>query len=54
MLRHLADGMTDDEISRELTISPRTVQAHLARVRDKTGLRRRSELARSGHAERHS
>jgi DNA-binding NarL/FixJ family response regulator len=46
VLRLLADGMTDDEISRELTISPRTVQAHLARVRDKTGVRRRSELAR--------
>jgi DNA-binding NarL/FixJ family response regulator len=46
VLRHVADGLTDDEISRELTISPRTVQAHLARVRDKTGVRRRSELAR--------
>jgi DNA-binding NarL/FixJ family response regulator len=46
VLRLLAEGMTDDEISRELTISPRTVQAHLARVRDKTGVRRRSELAR--------
>jgi DNA-binding NarL/FixJ family response regulator len=46
VLRLVADGMTDDEISRELTISPRTVQAHLARVRDKTGVRRRSELAR--------
>jgi DNA-binding NarL/FixJ family response regulator len=46
VLRHVADGLTDDEISRELHISPRTVQAHLARVRDKTGVRRRSELAR--------
>jgi DNA-binding NarL/FixJ family response regulator len=46
VLRHVADGMTDDEISRELMISPRTVQAHLGRVRDKTGMRRRSELAR--------
>jgi len=46
VLRHLADGMTDEEISRELTISPRTVQAHLARIRDKIGVRRRSELAR--------
>jgi DNA-binding CsgD family transcriptional regulator len=38
--------MTDDEISRRLFISARTVQAHLARVRDKTGVRRRSQLAR--------
>jgi DNA-binding NarL/FixJ family response regulator len=46
VLRLVAAGHTDDEISRELTISPRTVQAHLARVRDKVGVRRRSELAR--------
>jgi len=46
VLRLVAQGMTDDEISAELSISPRTVQAHLARVRDKTGVRRRSQLAR--------
>jgi DNA-binding NarL/FixJ family response regulator len=46
VLTLVADGMTDDEISGQLHISPRTVQAHLARVRDKTGVRRRSELAR--------
>jgi DNA-binding NarL/FixJ family response regulator len=46
VLRLVAEGMTDDEISRRLFISPRTVQAHLARVRDKTGVRRRSQLAR--------
>jgi DNA-binding NarL/FixJ family response regulator len=46
VLRLVADGMTDDEISRRLFISARTVQAHLARVRDKTGVRRRSQLAR--------
>ena len=46
VLTLVADGLTDDEISGELHISPRTVQAHLARVRDKTGVRRRSELAR--------
>jgi DNA-binding CsgD family transcriptional regulator len=27
-------------------ISPRTVQNHLTRIREKTGLRRRSELTR--------
>jgi DNA-binding NarL/FixJ family response regulator len=46
VLRLVAEGMTDDEISRQLFISARTVQAHLARVRDKTGVRRRSQLAR--------
>jgi DNA-binding NarL/FixJ family response regulator len=46
VLRLVADGHTDDEIALALSISPRTVQAHLARVRDKTGVRRRSELAR--------
>src|SRR3954451_11079829 len=46
VLRLLAEGRTADEISRELTTSPRTVQAPLARVRDKIGVRRRSEPAR--------
>jgi DNA-binding NarL/FixJ family response regulator len=46
VLRLVAEGMTDDEISRRLFISARTVQAHLSRVRDKTGVRRRSQLAR--------
>ncbi|TML98439.1 MAG: helix-turn-helix transcriptional regulator [Actinobacteria bacterium] len=39
-------GHDDDEIGRRLYISARTVQAHLARVRDKTGIRRRTQLAR--------
>jgi DNA-binding NarL/FixJ family response regulator len=46
VLRLVAEGLTDDEISRQLFISARTVQAHLSRVRDKTGVRRRSQLAR--------
>ena len=46
VLRLVAEGLTDDEISQRLYISARTVQAHLARVRDKTGVRRRSQLAR--------
>lgn len=39
-------GMTDNEIGKELFISPRTVQNHLTRIREKTGKRRRSELTR--------
>jgi DNA-binding NarL/FixJ family response regulator len=46
VLRLLADGMTDQEIGASLYIAPRTVQAYLARIRDKTGLRRRAQLAR--------
>jgi DNA-binding NarL/FixJ family response regulator len=46
VLRLVANGLTDDEIGGRLYISARTVQAHLARVRDKVGVRRRSQLAR--------
>ncbi len=46
VLRLLAQGHTDREIGSKLYISPRTVQNHLTRIRDKTGMRRRSELAR--------
>jgi DNA-binding NarL/FixJ family response regulator len=46
VLRLVAQGLTDREIARELYMSPSTVQKHLTRIRQKTGLRRRSELAR--------
>jgi DNA-binding NarL/FixJ family response regulator len=46
VVRLVAQGLTDDEIGRQLFISSRTVQAHLSRVRDKVGVRRRSQLAR--------
>jgi DNA-binding NarL/FixJ family response regulator len=46
VLRLVAMGHTDKEIGGQLYISPRTVQNHLTRIRDKTGLQRRSELAR--------
>jgi DNA-binding NarL/FixJ family response regulator len=45
VLRLVTRGMTDKQIGRELFISPRTVQNHMARLREKTGARRRSELA---------
>jgi DNA-binding NarL/FixJ family response regulator len=52
VLRLLAQGHTDREIAQLLYISPRTVQNHLASIREKTGIRRRSGLARwaSEHA----
>jgi len=46
VLRLIAQGCTDKEIGQRLAISTRTVQNHLTRIREKTGLRRRSELAR--------
>ena len=46
ILRLVADGLTDNEIGNRMFISPRTVQNHLTRIREKTGLRRRAELAR--------
>lgn len=46
VLRLVALGHTDKEIGNSLYISPRTVQNHLTRIRHKTGLHRRSELAR--------
>jgi len=46
VLRLLAQGLTDREIGHQMYISPRTVQNHLTRIREKTGMRRRSELAR--------
>src|SRR5436190_4429255 len=46
VLRLVAGGSTDREIAAMLYISPRTVQNHLTRIREKTGLRRRAELTR--------
>jgi two-component system response regulator NreC len=46
ILRLVAGGCTDNEIAERVYISPRTVQNHLTRIREKTGLRRRVELTR--------
>jgi two-component system NarL family response regulator len=46
VLRLVADGRTDNQISQTLYISPRTVQSHLSRIRAKTGVQRRTQLAR--------
>ncbi len=42
----VARGRTDAQIAAELCISPRTVNSHLDRIRDKTGCRRRADLTR--------
>ena len=44
IMRRVARGETDQEIAAALYLSRRTVQNYLARVREKTGLRRRAEL----------
>lgn len=44
VLALLTRGCADAEVATELGIRLRTVQSHLARVREKTGVRRRSEL----------
>jgi DNA-binding NarL/FixJ family response regulator len=46
VLRLVADGRTDKQISQTLYISPRTVQTHLSQIRTKTGVQRRTQLAR--------
>jgi DNA-binding CsgD family transcriptional regulator len=42
----LAGGATDGQIAERLFLSVNTVRSHLDRIRDKTGARRRTELAR--------
>jgi predicted ATPase/DNA-binding CsgD family transcriptional regulator len=42
----LAGGATDGQIAERLFLSINTVRSHLERIRDKTGARRRTELAR--------
>ena len=46
VLRRLADGLTDHEIADALTLSPRTVEAHVSSILHKLGTRNRAEAAR--------
>ena len=49
VLSLLAAGETDQDIADQLTIAKTTVHSHLDRIRDKTGARRRAELAGLAH-----
>lgn len=55
VLAMVAAGQRDQDIAEALRISVRTVRSYLDRIRDKTGLRRRSELTRYaiGHGHVH-
>jgi DNA-binding CsgD family transcriptional regulator/predicted negative regulator of RcsB-dependent stress response len=41
-----AEGMTNREVAQEMVVSPKTVEANLARVYSKLGIRSRAELGR--------
>ncbi len=44
--RLVAEGLTNRETAERLCLSPRTIQAHLAHIYDKLGIRSRRDLAR--------
>jgi DNA-binding NarL/FixJ family response regulator len=46
VLRRLAEGLTDHEIAEALTLSPRTVEAHVSNILHKLSARNRAEAAR--------
>jgi DNA-binding CsgD family transcriptional regulator len=52
VLVEVAHGKTDKQIARDLELSPRTVEMHVARAMDVLGCRTRVEAVRSWHAHR--
>lgn len=45
VVRLVADGLTNDEIGAALGVTTRTVEAHLGRIFERTGVSSRTELA---------
>jgi len=43
--RHVAEGLTNAQIAEELTLSPKTVSAHIEHILAKLGATRRTEIA---------
>jgi DNA-binding NarL/FixJ family response regulator len=48
VLRYVARGLTNKEISKELGVSQRTVESHVSNMLQKTTLKNRTELTRWG------
>jgi DNA-binding CsgD family transcriptional regulator len=48
IIRFLGEGLSDKEIADTLSLSVRTVEGHIARIREKLGPRSRSSLIRLG------
>lgn len=44
VLSHVSAGLSNKEIAAKLTLSPRTVEGHLDHIRNKLGVRRRTEM----------
>jgi DNA-binding CsgD family transcriptional regulator len=49
VLRHLADGATNQDVASALFISPKTVSVHVSRILAKLGLTNRTEAAALAH-----
>jgi DNA-binding NarL/FixJ family response regulator len=45
VVRLVADGLTNDEVGRALGVTSKTIEAHLSRVFERTGIQSRTELA---------
>lgn len=45
VVRLVADGLTNDEVGEALGVTSRTVEAHLGRIFERTGIQSRTELA---------
>jgi DNA-binding NarL/FixJ family response regulator len=45
VVRLVVEGLTNEAIAERLTLSPRTVQSHVARAAKKLGVRTRTQLA---------
>ena len=44
-MRLVADGLTNDEVGDALGVTSKTVEAHLGRIFERTGVQSRTELA---------
>jgi DNA-binding NarL/FixJ family response regulator len=45
LARHLSEGLSDGEIAEAMNLGEETVKSYLDNMREKTGLRRRTQIA---------